>query len=802
MTVAYLFDPVKQFVSRNGIPLAGGFLNVFIGESQEPADTFSDADGKVLNPKKIPIDSAGRALGVFVDDSKLYTLKAYNAGGQLQFSIYPVSPSGGSGGGSGNSYYYPGDEYIYIDQDAREISLHNTKAIRGDEETIKMEDTQDAIILHVNPDIIGDEVHIAAGEHTSVDYDSDSNTFTVNAEYAGSDTVEIDSDGVVSGKYKGGYGIEIAGNTIKKTHHKLMATNSVKYNYCKVFDFTWNRTYGRGLCVFTATNYGGDHVTYAVSLTRTVNADYTIAWPYVVSASPYMAQNGFVESIEIREEGDRIIGYLKLRNFKQSQFWLDWEGSSEAGVVSFTPQLTNSPEGTIVQTKSVSASDVFYSQADADDKFQKKLIQGEGIILDSDGNISLDESVIPDGNNVFIATYGTTTYDDIKAAIDAGKAVIVKDGRIQYTVVSNAVDLWSSPAIFFGAILDQYAAGFPQRALISVRNIEGQGTKWDRISNSTLALSDKLPIVATYGSTSYSTINNAINGDRVVVLKKTNSTEDVDWAVYGGYNSYTDKTEHYFFGIATDGQRYVYKVDNSNNWTASAIDDSMFQKKLTAGDAILIDSDNVISNGSPVKFSSTIGNPDLSPCSTNVVAQRNRNHLTYTKMSFVNQYGNTGAFVLIPHDLGEGYLYISDNYISVKAIDAPAVVSGTATDKSWTNTIYQTPVALDWTFTLAAGKLLDINVNACVYQTGQTSTPLYRMELVDSSNNVKTYFSWVPREMDASETDPDRSTLNGRLVWKNSTSASVTLSLRISDKDQAPTGTTQLKSIRIDGVVR
>lgn len=553
MKVAYLFDPVKQFVSRNGIPLAGGFLNVFVGESQEPADTFSDAAGNVLNPKKIPIDSAGRALGVFVDDSKLYTLKAYNAGGQLQFSIYPVAPRGGSGGGSGDSYYYPGDEYIYIDQDAREISLHNTKAIRGDEDTIKMEDTQDAIILHVNPDIIGDEVHVAAGEHTSVDYDSDSNTFTVNAEYAGSDTVEIDSDGVVSGKYKGGYGIEIAGNTIKKTHHKLMATNSVKYNYCKVFDFTWNRTYGRGLCVFTATNYGGDHVTYAVSLTRTVNADYTIAWPYVVSASPYMAENGFVESIEIREDGDRIIGYLKLRNFKQSQFWLDWEGSSEAGVVSFTPQLTNSPEGTIVQTKSVSTSDVFYSQADADSKFQKKLIQGNGIILDSDGNISA--------------------------------------------------------------------------------------------------------VVNTY----------------------------------------------------------------------------------TAGDAILIDSDNVISNGSPVKFSSAIGNPDLSSCSTNVAAQRNGKSLTYTKMTFVNQYNNTGSFVLIPHGLGEGYLYIDDNYLSVKSIEAPpkkpvvrsniafSASGSTDSTSTWTSPTISSPSGAEAMMmysiyvqgsTMTASDTWDVKINGSNWTTG------------------------------------------------------------------------------------
>ena len=337
MAVAYLFDPVKQFVSRNGIPLVGGFLNVFVGESQEPAATFSDAAGTVRNPQNIPIDSAGRALGVFVDDTKLYTLKAYNAGGMLQFSIYPVAPGKGGGGG-GTSYYYPGDLYINIDQDAREISLHNLKAIRGDEETITMEDTQNAIILHVNPDIIGNETHVAAGEHTSVDFDSDSNTYTVNSEYSGSDTIGIDSDGVITGKYSGGYGISINGNTISKTGHKLIATNNVSYTYCKVFDFTWQYIYGRGQTVFTASHYGGDFVTFSVTLIRALGANYTVAWPYVVAASPYLATgNGFVEKLEIRESGNRIIGYLKLKNFSQNQFWLDWEGSSNAGIVSFTP---------------------------------------------------------------------------------------------------------------------------------------------------------------------------------------------------------------------------------------------------------------------------------------------------------------------------------------------------------------------------------------------------------------------------------------------------------------------------------
>lgn len=444
MELAYLFDPVKQFVSRNGIPLAGGFLNVFIGESQEPADTFSDAAGTTLNPEKIPVDSAGRALGVFVDSSRIYTLKAYNTGGQLQFSIYPVSPGKG-GGGSGDSYYYPGDDYIYIDQDAREISLHNTKAIRGDEKTIQMIDTTDAVILQVNPDIVGDETVVAAGKHTSVDYDSANNTYTVNAEYAGSDTVEIDSDGAIKGKYEGGYGIAVDGNTIRKTHHQLVGTENAAYSYCKVFEFTWNHGYGQGLCVFTATHYSGAYVTFAVSHSREKGVERTVAWPNVVLASPGILYNGFIERLEIRESGDRLMGYLKLRNFTKSQFWLDWEGRSEVGSLLFDPQLTNSPEGSIAWVKAATAEDVFYNRTDTDLLFQKKLVAGYNIIIDEDNVISATADY--DGK-VFIATYGTTAFADIKSAISKGEYVVVKGagGAVYYTLSNNL----SARIVFMG----------------------------------------------------------------------------------------------------------------------------------------------------------------------------------------------------------------------------------------------------------------------------------------------------------------------------------------------------------------
>lgn len=553
MAVAYLFDPVKQFVSRNGIPLAGGFLNVFVGESQEPAATFSDAAGTVRNPQNIPIDSAGRALGVFVDDTKLYTLKAYNAGGMLQFSIYPVAP--GKGGGGGTSYYYPGDEYINIDQDAREISLHNLKPIRGDEETIHMYDSDGAVIISVNPDLIGNETHVAAGEHTTVDFDSDNNTYTVNSEYSGSDTVGIDSDGVITGKYQGGYGIEISGNRISKTHHRLIATNNVQYTYCKVFDFTWQYVYGRGQCVFTATHYGGDFVTFSVTLIRALGANYTVAWPYVVAASPYLATgNGFVEKLEIRESGNRIIGYLKLKNFSQDQFWLDWEGSSGAGYVSFTPQLTNSPEGEIAWTRTVGKNDVFYSQYDADRIFQKKLTAGRNITIDSDNVISAEDG----DSNVFVAEYGTTTYAEVENALSFGKIVSMRREESPEEILGAQYG-----GYFVYPDVNEYyffALGNGGQKKVYRLNSENE---WSTYAPD--ELSGKI-FIAAYNSTLFNDIKSAIAQGKYVVCRSGS-------IYYLMTHNFDDRVT--FTGkISMDSSTFNFvEVDSDNQWTSSSASD-------------------------------------------------------------------------------------------------------------------------------------------------------------------------------------------------------------------------------------
>lgn len=304
--------------------------------------------------------------------------------------------------------------------------------------------------------------------------------------------------------YTAGYGISIDGQRISKTHHKLMATNNIQYTYCKVFDFTWQYVYGRGQCTFTATHYGGDYVTFTVSATRALGANYTVGWPYVVSASPDMVKSyAFIERLEVREVGSRLIGYLKLRNFSQNQFWLDWEGSSNAGILSFTPELTNSPEGDIAWTCTVSNYDVGMTVDDINSTYQKRLTEGNHIHITSDGVISAD--------GIFTADYGSTTFAQVRDAIAAGEHVVMR--KVDGVEVSYAS---------YGGF-NSYP-DFDEYYFFSLGN-GGQNTIY-RLSNSTgwstFAPNDAdgRVLIAEYNSTTFTTIQNAINNGKYVVTKR------------------------------------------------------------------------------------------------------------------------------------------------------------------------------------------------------------------------------------------------------------------------------------------
>lgn len=547
-----LFSPAIQFQTRSGALNTAGHLLVFLDETDDYAEVLDDGMRRITQP--VVLDNNGRAPGLFVDSKKIYRLEVYDRNDSLMFTIPHLTPDGG-GAGTSVGNYYSGDEYVKIDQEVRTISLDNLKRIVGDEKTIHLIDSDDEVVITVCDDIIGDNTKVKAGPNMSVDYDSDNNEYTVNGNYQGSDTINITSDGVISGKYRGGYGIEVSGNTISKTGHRLLATNNISYAYCKVFDFTWQYIYGRGQCVFTATHYGGDYVTFAVSLTRAIGADYTVAWPYVVSASPYMATNhGFVEKLEIRSIGSRIVGYLKLRNFSQNQMWLDWEGSSNAGIVSFTPQLTNSPEGNIEWTCTVDKNDVFYTQYDADNIFQKKLTAGQNISIDSDNVISSTA-----GTEKFEAVYGTTTYAQVQSALQAGNIVTLKHEaspeEIRYAQFGGLSVYPDVNEYYFFAL-----GNGGQRTIYTLTS----ANNWNTF---TVNDNDGRVFIAQYNRTSFAEVKGAIDGGKYVVATLNNIyyplSHNYDARVsFTGKNSFDSSSATFL------------EVDSDSVWTTFTVTDS------------------------------------------------------------------------------------------------------------------------------------------------------------------------------------------------------------------------------------
>lgn len=550
---ARLFDPTTQFQTKSGALNTAGLLRVYLDETDDLAEVFDDGMSIIRQP--VVLDNNGRAPGLFVDSKKTYRLEVYDRNNSLMFTIKSMTSTGG-GGGSTTGNYYPGDIFINIDQELREISLKNLKRLRGDGETIIETEDDDEVVFSVNPDIIGDNTKVKAGPNMAVTYDSDNNEYTVNGNYQGSDTINITSDGVISGKYKGGYGIEVSGNTISKTGHKLIATNNISYAYCKVFDFTWQYVYGRGQTVFTATHYGGDFVTFAVSLTRAIGADYTVAWPYVVAASPYLATgNGFVERLEIRSVGNRIVGYLKLKNFSQNQMWLDWEGSSNAGIVSFTPQLTNSPEGTIEWTRTIDKDDVFYSQYDADNLFQKKLTAGQNISIDSDNVISAQV----EGADVFYADYNTTTYAQVQTALAGGNVVVMRN------VVSPEETLYAQYGGIevYPDVNEYYFFSLGNGAQRTVYRLDSEN-HW---STFTANDNEGKVFIAEYNRTSFAQVKGAIDGGKYVVATLNN-------IYYPMTHNYSERVS--FTGKNSfDSSSFTFvEVDSDSTWSTFTVADS------------------------------------------------------------------------------------------------------------------------------------------------------------------------------------------------------------------------------------
>lgn len=107
----YLIDPCFQLVNTKGVPLTGGYLEVYIHGTRDKYYCASDFDG-TLQPFQIPLDSLGSNI-VLAEIGKSYDVYVYNRFGSLVMSRYNVAP--GKGGGGSNVSVTSSDGTVDVD---------------------------------------------------------------------------------------------------------------------------------------------------------------------------------------------------------------------------------------------------------------------------------------------------------------------------------------------------------------------------------------------------------------------------------------------------------------------------------------------------------------------------------------------------------------------------------------------------------------------------------------------------------------------------------------------------------------
>lgn len=98
MSLKPLFPLTQQFHGLDGENLVAGLLKVYLSDTDDTAETFSDATGETLNPSPIVLDNLGMAQ-VWVDSEKVYRLEVYDRSGALLYTRYPMFPLDGEGSG-------------------------------------------------------------------------------------------------------------------------------------------------------------------------------------------------------------------------------------------------------------------------------------------------------------------------------------------------------------------------------------------------------------------------------------------------------------------------------------------------------------------------------------------------------------------------------------------------------------------------------------------------------------------------------------------------------------------------------
>lgn len=139
-------------------------------------------------------------------------------------------------------------------------------------------------------------------------------------------------------------------------------------------------------------------------------------------------------------------------------------------------------------------------------------------------------------------------------------------------------------------------------------------------------------------------------------------------------------------------------------------------------------------------------------------------------------------------------------------IGLPTVFKDTIADGSASQiinipvSIYVQPLSLNWSRTLNAYSIIDMNVNLQYRWEDQNATPEYVIQLMNGSTVLDEVLWQVPRD-ESTFQEPHILGYDLRLIYHNTTNSSMNLSLRIRDEGQAPTGSASIDQMYVKGMI-
>ena len=589
MTLSYLLSPTFQFTNVSGKPLTDGYVNVYISGTRSKYYAFSDFDG-TLHPFNIPLNALGSAV-ILVSPAHSYDIYVYNSVGTLQMSRYNITPATGEGtvitdvttlnskDGTVDITANSSTEYDlsiatkiaelkeYTDQakndaiESANTSIANLDANKKDKQNeLNFNGSATKTVKKITQDANG-ELNVEFEDIDLPGYSISSSDGSINVSTSESVTdLTLPNDVVRDSAYTH---IDAA------TANPLMdgtAAVGISTKYAREDHVHPSDTSKEDIANKTTVVLGTSDSKYPTDKAVAEFVNSSIA----TNTANYISNNGepftSVEQLEAysgtvtNNDYAFVTGTDSEGNTYYDRYKATVKGSSVTWALEY--RLNNS-SFTAAQWSAINSGITSALVAKIHEHENKAVLDGitstdvanwnsKQNSLKAGDNITIDGSTIS-SDQVFVATYGTTTYQEIKDAYNVGKICTVYKGNLYYYITDITTE-----RIMFGSLSIS-----PNIYTVTVTS----DNKWS-VYNSWLQPHLTFDTTPTSGST------NPVTSDGINTAINAKANVQADWNITNSSSGAFIKNKPYYTKYTTTATYYKvcsFPVTNSDSVDISGI---------------------------------------------------------------------------------------------------------------------------------------------------------------------------------------------------------------------------------------